>query len=328
MRPTGLGLISVIVPAYDAAATIGGTLTGILTQTYPDVEVVVVDDGSSDATEAICRAYGDDVVRYHRQENAGTAAARNRAIAEARGEFVALCDSDDVLLPSHLQAAADAYAGCPAPRRFVTCNAHLLTDAGLDHGRTVMYPPVPRPEKQRLGILEANFVPNFVLAPTAMFTELGGYDPSCYLEDWDLWLRAIHAGWEVVPQTDPQALYRWHSTSKSNDADRVAAEEDALLGRFLDRHRDELHPEELDYLERRLQHGSPRVFVREAEVALRDGRYAEAAQAMRAGARLNPTNRRLGLRARALRVRPAAWLLRRRLEAIDDSLGRDTSAAR
>lgn len=327
MRPKGLGLITAVVPAYGAQATIGATLTGLLTQTYPEVEIVVVDDGSNDATGAICEAYGD-AVRYVRQENAGTAAARNHAIELARGEFVALCDSDDVLLPSYLDAAMRAYAASTAPRRFVTSDAYLLTDAGLGHGRTAMYPPVPPPEKQRLGILEANFVPGFVVAPREMFVELGGYDTTCYLEDWDLWMRAVHAGWEVVAQTEPQALYRWRDTSKSADAERVAAEEDALIQRFFERHRDSLRPEEREYLERRLRLGSPRALVREAEVALREGRYAEAARAMRKGSRLNSTNRRLALRAQALRVRPAAWALRRRLHAIDESLGRDTSAAR
>ena len=327
MRPNGSGLISVIVPAYQAQATIGATITGLLTQTYPEVEIVVVDDGSTDATGAICRAYGP-ALRYVRQENAGTAAARNRAIAEARGQFIALCDADDVLLPSYLDRAMAAYAASTAPRRFVTSNAYLLTDAGLTHGRTVMYPPVPPPEQQRLGILEANFVPGFVVAPRTMFTELGGYDPDSYLEDWDLWMRAVHAGWEVVPQTDPQALYRWRDTSKSADATRVAAAEDALLRRFSDRHPGDLAPQERAYLDRRLSLGSPRAFVREAEVALRDGRYAEAARAMREGANLNSTNRRLALRARALRIRPAAWVLRRRLQRIDDSLGRDPGSAR
>ena len=327
MRPNGSGLISVIVPAYQAQATIGATITGLLTQTYPEVEIVVVDDGSTDATGAICRAYGP-ALRYVRQENAGTAAARNRAIELARGEFVALCDSDDVLLPSFLDAAMHAYRASRAPRRFVTCDAHLLTDAGLGHGRTVMYPPVPPPERQRLGILEANFVPGFVLAPREMFVELGGYDTATYLEDWDLWIRAVHAGWEVVAQTEPQALYRWRPDSKSTDAERVAAEEEALLQRVLEGRRDTLRPEEREYLERRLRLGSPRTLVREAETALRAGRYAEAARTMREASRLNSTNRRLALRARALRVRPAAWALRRRLGVIDASLGRDSPAAR
>lgn len=88
------GLVSVIVPTYNRATIVGRAIESALRQRYGAVEVVVVDDGSRDATCDVVAALGDRV-RYVRQENAGVAAARNRGLSEARGEFVAFLDSDD-----------------------------------------------------------------------------------------------------------------------------------------------------------------------------------------------------------------------------------------
>jgi GT2 family glycosyltransferase len=94
-------LVSVVVPTFNRAHLIGRTLDSVLGQTYDRVEVVVVDDGSTDATgDTIARAYGGDArVRYFRKENGGPASARNFGFRHARGEYVALLDSDDTWLP-------------------------------------------------------------------------------------------------------------------------------------------------------------------------------------------------------------------------------------
>jgi GT2 family glycosyltransferase len=92
------GLVSVIIPTYNRAYVLGDALRSVLAQTYRPLEVIVVDDGSTDNTEEVVRAFGDDV-RYVRQENAGCPTARNVGFTLARGEFIALLDSDDRWLP-------------------------------------------------------------------------------------------------------------------------------------------------------------------------------------------------------------------------------------
>lgn len=96
-------LVSVIVPAYNRAHLIVATLESALAQTYTPLEIIVVDDGSSDGTPEVVQRFGAPV-RYVRQSNAGVAAARNRGFAEGRGEFIALLDSDDIWLPWKLEA--------------------------------------------------------------------------------------------------------------------------------------------------------------------------------------------------------------------------------
>ena len=96
-------MISVVIPLYNKEALVGRTLESVLAQSYRDFEVVVVDDGSRDGSAAVVESFDDPRIRLIRQENAGVSAARNRGIAEARGEFVALLDGDDIWRENYLQ---------------------------------------------------------------------------------------------------------------------------------------------------------------------------------------------------------------------------------
>jgi glycosyltransferase involved in cell wall biosynthesis len=96
------GLVSVVIPAFNAQKSVRRAIDSALNQTYPHVEVIVVNDGSTDETEAIVRGYGERV-RYVRQENAGETAARNRGFSMARGEFITLVDHDDWWEPQFVQ---------------------------------------------------------------------------------------------------------------------------------------------------------------------------------------------------------------------------------
>ncbi|WP_421857946.1 glycosyltransferase family 2 protein [Oricola sp.] len=94
---------SIVVPAYNVAATIAETLHSLLEQTFQDFEIIVVDDGSSDRTPEIVESFKDDRLRMVYQKNRGLAGAHNTGIYEARGEFVGFCDADDLWLPEKLE---------------------------------------------------------------------------------------------------------------------------------------------------------------------------------------------------------------------------------
>ena len=98
-------MISIIIPAYNAEATLGRCLDTILAQTYPDFEVLVVDDGSTDRTLTIAEAYAakDPRIKSLHKENGGVSSARNLALSKAKGEFIAFCDSEDEVKPDWLK---------------------------------------------------------------------------------------------------------------------------------------------------------------------------------------------------------------------------------
>lgn len=104
--------ITVVIPTYNRAKWLPATVASVLRQTRPADEVLIVDDGSRDDTEEVCRAFPAPV-RYVRQENAGVSAARNRGAREARGDWVAFLDSDDLWEPTKLEVQLAALEATP-----------------------------------------------------------------------------------------------------------------------------------------------------------------------------------------------------------------------
>lgn len=312
--------VSVVMPAWQAELTVGAAVSSVRWQTYLDLELIVIDDGSTDATAAIVSAYGGDV-RLVRQGHEGIAAARNRGIAEAQGELIAFCDADDVLFPVHLEALIDGF-----DRRggIVTANAWWFFPGGIHRGRTRHKGRFPAAAHQRQAILEQNFVSVMSVFPRRLVDEIGPFEHGLHgVEDWDFWMRAIFAGHVVSHQPRPTALYRWGAGSLSTHWERT----DAAVREVLEaaRHRLDLSPAERAYIDRRLSGPDPRQLGRAADEALHDGRYGEAAQAYRHAAELCPTERALVLKARLMSVAPrlAGPLVRARQERIERAVDFD-----
>lgn len=130
-------LISVVIPAFNAAATLAKTVASAAAQTHRCIEILIVDDGSRDATAAIAEqlAAGDPRIRLLRQPNRGVSAARNRGIGEARGDFIAPLDADDLWHPDKL-ALQLAVALGPDQPGFVYCYARRIDPDGRVVGLT------------------------------------------------------------------------------------------------------------------------------------------------------------------------------------------------
>ena len=95
--------VSVLVPAYNAERWIGSALESALNQSWPKIEIIVVDDGSRDGTLSVAKRYENKRVKIIKQENRGAAAARNRALLEAQGDFIQYLDADDLLSPEKVE---------------------------------------------------------------------------------------------------------------------------------------------------------------------------------------------------------------------------------
>jgi hypothetical protein len=297
---------------------LGATIASVLGQTYRDLELVVVDDGSTDRTATIAEAYGAPV-RVVRQENRGVAAARNRGVEESSGELIAFCDADDILLARHLERLVrvwDEHGGV------ATANAYMLLPGGIHPSKTRYRGGFPRPGAQRRAILEQNFISSLSLFPRALVEEVGGFDEERRrAEDWDFWIRAIFAGQRASLHPEPTALYRWGTASLSSDREAMDADVEAVLHAAAAR--DDLTAEERAYLARRLSGPSPQQLVRRADRAVRAASYSEAARAYGEAAALVPSERMLLWKARVLRPAPrlVGPLVRARQLRIERALG-------
>lgn len=189
--------VSVVIPAYNAAAVIGRTLDSVRSQTFCDYETVVIDDGSTDATSEVIRSYFTQHrmrARILRQANRGMAAARNAGMREASGAYVALLDADDLWYPHKLAAVMDEFRR--HPEADLVCHDENITRDGR----------VLRVSRRRLppgALYDALLLEGNLLSPSATTLkrskalEIGGFDERAeYLtvEDYDFWMRFSRHG--------------------------------------------------------------------------------------------------------------------------------------
>jgi len=191
--------VSVVIPTYQRSALLPQALESVRRQTRPAGEVIVVDDGSTDGSgEMLRREF--PWARYLPQENAGVSAARNRGIAAALGDWIALLDSDDAWLPEKLERQLAALAAAPSHRVCHTDELWIRNGRRVNPGRR---------HAKRGGRIFRHCLPLCAISPSAalihrsVFDRVGRFDealPAC--EDYDLWLR-ITAVYPVLLVDEP-----------------------------------------------------------------------------------------------------------------------------
>ena len=211
---------SIVIPTFNHAGMIGGAIESALAQSYQDFEVVVVDDGSTDATPQILAAQRDRRVRAVRQANCGEAAARNRGLSEARGEYVVWLDSDDLLLPGTLALyARQIDAGSAADIMY----GHLVL---IDkEGRATSQ--VRYEDLSTVPIFPNLFLRNRLPNPgtavrRGLFNSVGLYDTQLESSpDYDFWIRAAAAGARFRCVNEFVCRYRWYGGNISADTNKI-----------------------------------------------------------------------------------------------------------
>lgn len=227
-------LVSVIIPAFNAADFIEETLDSILGQTYRNLEVIVVDDGSTDSTAAIVQAYAPRI-QYIHQENSGSCAApRNHGLKKAKGSLVTFFDADDIMLPHKITSQVEALNRAPQAVMSIT-NYRNFSDAGrsADHfstcarlinhlestgGDNVLVPSLTC----RDILIDENFtIASAPLYRSDALRALGGFDESLKAcEDFHLIYRAALMGDVVVSRTVGFER-RLHDLNMSGDNERM-----------------------------------------------------------------------------------------------------------
>ncbi|MGY1757576.1 glycosyltransferase [Geodermatophilus sp. SYSU D00879] len=221
---------SVAIACHNAAAYVADAVRSALGQDPPPAEIVVCDDGSTDATADVLARLGDAVRVIRHERNLGEAAAKNTAVSATTTEWVALLDADDEMLPGRMAAIHDLLVREP-DLDVVTSDAVLVHDGvtlGTWYGDH--YPFAD--EDQRRAILERNFVFGNVVVRRAAFVAAGGFDPTiAHATDWDLWIRMVHDGSRIGCVQRPLAHYRIHESSLSSDRAAMSASIATLLRR-------------------------------------------------------------------------------------------------
>jgi glycosyltransferase involved in cell wall biosynthesis len=277
--------VTVVIPAYNAAATIGETLESVRTQSHRALEIIVVDDGSNDATPDIVRRFAslDDRIRLLRQSNAGVAAARNAGIAAATADFIAPVDADDLWHPQKIekQLMALKHRG---PRAAVAYTWSLLIDPESRVTRNLT-------EFRHEGdVLKPLCLENFLgngssaLIRRRAVLEVEGYDPSLRrrsaqgCEDWKLYL-ALAQRFEYALVPEYMTGYRKAPGNMSSDLLQMARSGEIVLGELLAQRRD---------LEARITEGLFKHYLWAYRESLANGRTADAKQLRTKLTRVSP----------------------------------------
>jgi glycosyltransferase involved in cell wall biosynthesis len=207
-------LVSAAITTYNRARYLPEAIESVLGQTWGDLELIVVDDGSTDDTEAVVSTYLDRV-RYIRQENGGRSAARNAAVQVAQGEYVGFCDSDDRWLPDRLERQLAAIVQAPQVGmvhghvELIDADGRPLPDETAAH-RAVFSAAHQRPVSYAGYAWECRCLSSTILVRKAAFDLVGVYDPNLLLDDYDFYLRLALAYEVVFLDALPLAQYRLH----------------------------------------------------------------------------------------------------------------------
>ena len=230
MARSATPLVSVIIATHNRAHVISQAIESVLSQTFEDYEIIVVDDGSSDGTAGLLRErYAEKVVYISKETNAGLSAARNTGIQAARGRYVAILDDDDLWLPEKLEMQIGLMEEKPS-LGLVYCNSFTVNEHDEVLGE------IKGTQKGAIfdEVLSSNCLgpPSGILLQKKVFAETGYFDENLTaLEDWDLWIRVSQC-YEIDFVDQPLVRYRVHSDNMSRDIVNMQRSTFAVLDKY------------------------------------------------------------------------------------------------
>ena len=273
-KATGKGReekVSLVIPLYNSAQFIDAALASVAGQsTVPD-EVIIVDDASTDGGAERAARWSSmlPLTVITQSENRGPGVARRVGIAASCHDLIALLDADDVWFPNHLELMLATYRQhggvITADTLWWAPSRQLSMVSGRRRKR------VPPPERQRLGILDHNFVHPISLFSRADYERAGGFSDLRKGEDWDLWMHMIRCGAAVMMAPSPTALYRIHGASASAGRGDLAVNVETLP-----RYLDQLAPDEQRVLRRTIRRRQARIDLLAGEKRAAKGELGRA----------------------------------------------------
>jgi glycosyltransferase involved in cell wall biosynthesis len=222
-KPLDMTKISIAIPAYNAEACLRETLESALAQTHQAHEILVIDDGSKDRTEEVARSFGNRI-RYIKQQNQGIAGARNAAVQEATGDWIAFLDHDDLILPDKLEKQLAVIEANPNLVVVYSAFSYLYSD-----GTTRLVPAFPARNLWPALRYRTPILPSTSIIRRSALQEIGGFKKLYCIDDWNLWFRLVRRYSSSAFQELPESLtlYRWWENNESKNFMPMA---EAVLG--------------------------------------------------------------------------------------------------
>ncbi len=240
--------VSVVIPTFNCERFIGRTVDSALQQTYRDFEIIVVDDGSTDGTEAVLAGYGA-ALRYIKQANQGASAARNAALSKATGEYIAYLDADDLWNADKLARQVE-YLDANPSCGFVHTDVAVIDEHdsvlhacfNKETGRTV-----PRGRCLRDIVQRSHIQTLTVLERRSAFDRAGKFDLRLPVaQDYLHWIQVVLHGYEVGYLPEPLGQYRWRAGSLMSSQRRLLGDFTKIYEILLTEHRlEEIHGSEI-----------------------------------------------------------------------------------
>ncbi len=299
--------VSVIIPAYNVAPFIAETLESLFAQTYQDFEAILVNDGSTDDTEARIVPFRDKLT-YISQPNRGVMAARNAGLKVAHGRYIALLDSDDLLLPSFLEVLVGMLESNP-DLSVAYPNARYFGWPKHDGKLHQDVFPVAEPVTFDRVLRRECYIFGLLMFRRELLEAVGHYDESLEgqgAEDFELWLRMLQHGYRFKFTREVLALYRWRQDSLSNTGVKILSCVVSVYEKLL---RGSLTDDQRNWIEARMPEWRAQLSYARFKHALIKGNFAEAENHL-ADARKFYRHPKLALLAIVMKIAPrlvAVW---------------------
>lgn len=232
-KSTEQPLISVAIPCYNHAEFVQETIQGVIDQSYENIELIIIDDGSKDNSvekieemvDACKRRFKRFEFRY--RSNKGLSATLNEMINWSSGKYFSACASDDILYPNATSLCVDLLEkrdDCGI------CHAHAESIYGTPD---ISYTNIRDKEFTFEQLINKNQISALtVIIRKDIFDEVGVFDDSLYIEDWDMWLRILDAGYKIGFVNEVVAFYRYHENNISKDLERMELASDQILNKW------------------------------------------------------------------------------------------------
>ena len=214
--------VSIIIPVYNGSNYVGEAIECALNQTYKNLEIIVVNDGSRDdgATEKIALSYGDKI-RYFHKENGGVSSALNYGISVMEGEYFSWLSHDDMYTPSKVEDSVNLIASIEDKEKLIAyCGGNYINEKSeaIKAFDTVIVSNKVHDSKEMLCIFTKGYTLNgcCMLIPKKAFDECGGFDENLrYCQDVLMWYRMFFNGYKLISEEKKNVMYRLHRAQTS-----------------------------------------------------------------------------------------------------------------